>query len=103
MLGWLTNIASYLLCLVQKFAFWVATGLIDGVNALIVGIGAAIAAIVTHLPDMPAWPSEFAGYNFAWLNWLAPVSSLVALAGSGITLLLGFYAYKIALSWLRAI
>jgi hypothetical protein len=95
-----TTLFELIVCLLQQFANLVAAGVIAVVNLAIVAFAAAAAAVVAALPDMPAWPS---GGAWSWLNWALPVSSFVGVFGSIVTIMVAFFALKIALNWVKAL
>jgi hypothetical protein len=90
------------MCLITRFADLVATGFIEALNFIIVGLGALIVGLVALMPTMPSFPAALTG-SFAWLNYFVPVSSFIALIGTGITLTIAWIAIRIALNWLKAI
>lgn len=92
---------SALLCLITLMAQLVAKGLVLFAQVLIDGAGLVIAGIVAVSPSMPNWPVS--GQDWSWLNWFLPVSGLISVFGTGVTLALGFLAYRIVLNWLKAV
>lgn len=100
-MGLVTDAVGAILCLLTLMAQLVAEGLVVVVNLFIAGLAAAAAALLAVLPPMPSWPND--SVDWSWLNWALPVSGLVALLGSVVTLLVAWFGYRIVLNWVKAL
>lgn len=96
----MSTLFDLIVCLLQQFADLVAKGVIAVVNVVIVAFGASASALVAALPPMPSFPS---GGTWSWLDWALPVSSFVGVLGTIVSLMLAFFALRIALNWVKAL
>jgi hypothetical protein len=101
----LLTIANYIICLVEKFFYMVADGIIWAVNQLIIGVALAIAVVVAIMPNMPtlpALPSEFVTAE-GWVAWFWPVNTTIDIITFMITAWLVWLGVATILRWARAI
>jgi hypothetical protein len=99
--GLITDVVGAILCLLTLFAQFVAEGCVIVANLFIVGIAASAAALLAVLPAMPTFPTR--SPTWVWLNWMLPVSSLVALIGTALALMVAWFGYRVVLNWVRAL
>jgi len=73
------DVLNQILCWIVAIANMVLWAIMTGINALIAAIGAAVAGIVSLLPNMPAGP-DWGGVPtevFSYANWVFPLGFLV--------------------------
>lgn len=73
------SIFTKILCAITNIAWWVADLVVMLVNVLLATLGAAVAAVLGLLPDMPAPPGGLSSTILQWVNWMFPVGPLVAM------------------------
>jgi Mg2+/Co2+ transporter CorB len=99
--GLVTGILDAFLCLITLLGQAVAWGVMTVCNLVIAGLGAVLPPVIAALPNMPDWP--VGSHNWTWLNWALPVSGIVALLGSILTILVAWFGYRIVLNWVKAL
>ena len=99
MLSFLSNILSG----IEHFP----TLIVDGLDLVINGLFAAIAAFLTLLfsllPSMPDAPLVTGGSWVGWMNWFFPVGDLLAGATAILVMYVAYLAIRYALNLIRAL
>lgn len=91
------DLLSGILCWVKAIGAMVMWAIMSAFNAIIAGIAAVIAVIVSALPNMPddvSW-SGIISDVFGYANWLFPVAFLVQM----IAVLAGLFLVWMGISW----
>jgi phage-related protein len=88
------DVLSQILCWISAIANAVLWAFMTAINAIFAGIGAALTAVISLLPNMPTAPdwSGVATSVFGYANWVFPVGFLVTTIASIAVLWLGWKA-----------
>lgn len=80
-------------------------GLISALNGIISGFGSILTTIVALLPGSPftILMDSPVAHMYGWLNWIIPVSTILATMQVWLLAVAGFYVYSIALRWVKAL
>jgi hypothetical protein len=91
--------------LLGHFLTWIEEGCIYVVNLLIQSIADAANFVLSHLPDIPTAPT-FSGSYLDWVSygqyWF-PITYLLALGATMLTLYLAYYVIAIPLRWFKVV
>ncbi len=82
--------------------------LIGIANVLIAALGAVLSVVISVLPNSPFGTAQYwlSQVNVTWLkylNWIIPVSSMVAIMEVWVGAMLIYYCYMIVLKWIKAV
>jgi hypothetical protein len=92
-----------ILCAIEGLATAVVNTLILSVNGLILLLGVTLEGVLELLPDMPDPLEAPTSGVLGWINWLVPLSPLIAFCTTALLLFAAFMAVKVILTWLRAL
>jgi hypothetical protein len=73
------SIFTKILCAITNVAWWLCDLLVMLCNLFMATLGAAVAAVLGLLPDMPDPPGGIASDVLLWANWMFPIAALVAM------------------------
>jgi hypothetical protein len=91
------------LCWLSNLPTLALVAIVNGFNLIIVGVGVAIDAIATVMPNMPTYTPFMPTDALSAANWFYPFGALVTAIGTLITLWTAWLLIRIALNWLRAL
>lgn len=100
--SWLVSLFNYLIDSLYE-------GTINAINAIISGVGAAIAFVVGLLPDMGAYnftpPVSAPGQQdfLGFINWLLPVNHLVSSISLYVAAIILYFAMAPVLRWFKVV
>jgi hypothetical protein len=99
------DLLSKILCWIEKLPVLVLIAIVDGINELLVGIGALIDLLVGILPDMPDVPNITSDWTegIGWANYFFPLAYAVDLLGTILALWLTWLLVSIALRWVKGV
>ena len=69
------------------------------------GLGDTLEWVLDLLPDSPFTAIsnvDVSGY-MGWLNWLVPITQMVAILQTWVTAIIAYYLYVIILRWIKAV
>jgi hypothetical protein len=89
--------------LAESIGRFVLNAIIDGINLLIVAVGALIGVVMALLPNMPAVPEPPDDGFLHTFAYFFPVGGVVALLGLFVTAYIAVLVVRIALRWVKAL
>ena len=95
-----------ILCVLVALNEYILRGIVDGINAILGGMGdAAVYMVENWLPSMPDPPSwgDLPTQIFGIVNWIFPFGTLVSIIGTMLTFYLLWQFVSIFLRWFKAI
>jgi hypothetical protein len=91
--------------LLSHFVKWIEQGIIWVVNHFIISVADGIAAMIAILPNIPSAPSLSGGF-MTWVEygeyWF-PVTYLIGLGLTLLTLYISYYLISIPLRWFKVV
>lgn len=82
-----------------------ANFIIEMINLIILALGTVLSWILGILPDSPFQTISNAdvGEFMAAINWLIPISSMLAILQAWVIAIIGYYIVMLIMRWIKAI
>jgi hypothetical protein len=97
--GLLDGIMGDVLTVLQSMGQYVLWALDQGINQLIVAVGAALVWVLNLFPGMPTVPNPPPVVQY--VNWVAPVGGMLGFFGTCVGLYLAVLAIRVLARWVK--